>query len=99
MTSMTCALVCAARFRIGPKRDLLTARAEQLLRDVFRALRYATDLMGELMIGFRQREPGKSNRLAFSKGTRGTLFHPDMRTSNFADFQSGDVIIVRGTHP
>lgn len=79
------------------KRGLLTARAEQLLRDVFRALRYATDLMGELMIGFRKREPGKSNRLAFSKGTRGTLFHPHMRTSNFADFQSGDVIIVRGT--
>lgn len=75
----------------------MTLKAENLIRDVFRALRYATDLIGELMIGFRRRKPGKSNRLAFSKGTRGTLLHPDLRASNFADFQSGDVIIVRGT--
>jgi hypothetical protein len=78
-------------------RDLITPKAEKLLRDVFRALRYATDMLGELMIGFRQKKTGKSRRLAFSKNTRGTLFHPALRASSFAEFQSGDVIIVRGT--
>lgn len=78
-------------------RGLMTPKAEQLMRDVFRALRYATDLIGELMIGFRQRKPGRSRRLAFSKKTRGTLFHPDMRQARLADFKSGDVIVVRGT--
>jgi Permuted papain-like amidase enzyme, YaeF/YiiX, C92 family len=78
-------------------RNLITPKAEKLLRDVFRALRYATDMIGELMIGFRQKKPGKSSKLAFSKKTRGTLFHPALRASSFADFESGDVIIVRGT--
>lgn len=82
---------------VWSKSGFLTPKAEQYLRDVFRAMRYANDLLGELMIGFRQRQPGKSNRLAFSKGTRGTLFHPGLRSSKFADFKSGDVIIVRGT--
>lgn len=78
-------------------RGLMTPRAENLLRDVFRALRYATDMMGELMIGFRQRKVGKSQRLAFSKSSRGTLFHPSLRSSTLAEFRSGDVIVVRGT--
>jgi len=78
-------------------RGFMTPNAERLLRDVFRALRYATDLIGELMIGFRQRKPGRSNRLAFAKETRGTLLHPRLRTSTLADFKSGDMIIVRGT--
>ncbi len=60
----------------------ITPKAEQLLRDVFRALRYATDLIGELMIGFRQRKPSRSRRVAFSKRTRGTLFHPALRGAN-----------------
>ena len=75
----------------------ITPAAEKRLRDVFRALRYATDLVGELMIGFRQRKPGKSRRVAFAKRTRGTLFHPDLRGARFAEFQSGDIIVVRGT--
>jgi hypothetical protein len=78
-------------------RDLITTEAEVRLRDVFRALRYATDMVGELMMGFRRREPGKSHRLAFSKNSPGTLFHPYLRASSFAEFQSGDVIVVRGT--
>ncbi|MGI9476892.1 MAG: YiiX/YebB-like N1pC/P60 family cysteine hydrolase [Hyphomicrobiaceae bacterium] len=78
-------------------KDQITAKSEKLLRDVFRALRYATDMIGELMTGFRQRKPGRSRRLAFSKRTRGTLFHPAMRGVRFAEFKSGDVIVVRGT--
>lgn len=75
----------------------MTPKAEQLLRDVFRALRYATDLIGELMIGFRQRKPGRSRRVAFARRTRGTLFHPALRGARHADFKSGDVVVVRGT--
>lgn len=87
------------RSRIGGwhSHGFVTPKAEKLLRDVFRALRYATDLIGELMINFRQRKPGKSRRLAFSKKTRGTLFHPELRGARLADFKSGDVIVVRGT--
>jgi hypothetical protein len=78
-------------------RGFIRQKAEKLLRDVFRALRYATDLIGELMIGFRRRKPGHSRRVAFAKRTRGTLFHPFLRGARFAEFKSGDVIIVRGT--
>jgi len=49
------------------------------------------------MIGFRRRAPGHSRRLAFSKRSRGTLFHPSLRNLNIADFRAGDIVIVRGT--
>lgn len=78
-------------------KGFITPKAEKLLRDVFRALRYATDLVGELMIGFRQRKPGRSRRVAFAKRTRGTLFHPTLRGASFAEFKSGDIVVVRGT--
>lgn len=73
---------------------LLQAPAEARLRDCFRALRYATDLIGELRNGFRTRRQGHSRRVAFADGT---LFHPDLRDSARHTFRSGDILLVRGT--
>lgn len=86
----------ALRERIGEWRDagLLTAAATDRLRDCFRALRYATDLIGELRAGFRTRRVGASRRIAFAEGT---LFHPDLRAENRHTFRSGDILLVRGT--
>ncbi len=86
----------ALRGRIAGWRDagLLTQPAVDRLRDCFRALRYATDLIGELRTGFEARRLGKSRRIAFAEGT---LFHPELRTEQRQTFQSGDILLVRGT--
>jgi hypothetical protein len=73
---------------------LLQAGAEAKLRDCFRALRYATDLIGELRNGFRTRRLGRSKRVAFAEDT---LFHPELRDATRHTFQSGDILLVRGT--
>ncbi len=73
---------------------LLNGRAEARLRDCFRALRYATDLIGELRNGFQTRRLGRSKRVAFAEDT---LFDPDLRDAARHTFQSGDILLVRGT--
>ena len=89
----------ALRSRIGDwqAKGYLNTAVERRLRDVFRALRFATDMVGELMIGYRRADLGRSHTLAFSAATRGTLFHPDYRHAARADFRSGDIIVFRGT--
>jgi hypothetical protein len=86
----------ALRDRIAGWRaaGLLSVPATDRLRDCFRALRYATDLIGELRQGFTSRRLGKSRRLAFAEGT---LFHPGLRDERRHTFHSGDILLVRGT--
>ena len=86
----------ALRERIADWREagVLTAAATDRLRDCFRALRYATDLIGELSNGFKARRLGTSRRIAFAEGT---LFHPDLRDERRHNFHSGDILLVRGT--
>ncbi len=87
------------RDRIGEwrRQGFMTPRAEKGLRDSFRALRNSTDLIGELMIGFRRASSSKSHRVAFSRRSGGTLFHPSLRGEASVPFRSGDIIVVRGT--
>ena len=86
----------ALRDRIPGWRDagLIGPDAERRLRDCFRALRYATDLIGELHNGFANRRPGASRRVAFKSET---LFHPALRGETRHAFRSGDILLVRGT--
>ena len=78
-------------------KGLVTADAERLLRDVFRASRYATDMLGELAIGYDQMDPGEKAYRAFEGPHNNTLMHDAFATPDGqVEFRSGDVIVVRG---
>ena len=78
-------------------RGLMTKDAEYALRGVFRASRYATDMLGELAVGYDQMDPGDKTIRAFGGTQNNTLSHPEVRNGrDGVGFQSGDVLIVRG---
>ena len=78
-------------------RGLMTREAEYALRGVFRASRYATDMLGELTIGYDQMDAGDKPYRAFSGDHNNTLVHPLLEMDDQGLlFQSGDVLIVRG---
>ncbi|MGI9425104.1 MAG: YiiX/YebB-like N1pC/P60 family cysteine hydrolase [Hyphomicrobiaceae bacterium] len=78
-------------------RGLVTRTAEKGLRSAFRSIRYATDMLGELSVGYDQMDPGERPYRAFSGPHNNTLVHPDFaQNGDQVTFQSGDVIVVRG---
>ena len=85
------------RLKDWEARGLVSAEAEKALRSVFRAIRYATDMLGELAIGYDQMEAGEKILPAFTGTDINTLMHPHFEVpEGRIPFQSGDVIIVRG---
>lgn len=87
------------RDRLGDwqARGLMNREAEYALRGVFRASRYATDMLGELTIGYDQMDPGEKSYRAFTGPHNNTLIHPSFEDDDQdLQFQSGDVLIVRG---
>ncbi len=78
-------------------KGFVTPEAERLLRDVFRASRYATDMLGELTIGYDQMDPGEKVYRAFTGPHNNTLMHSGYgRHGDAVSFRSGDVLVVRG---
>lgn len=75
---------------------LLTRAAEKALRDCFRALRYAGDIIGELAIGFERLPHDGETLRAFTGTNCNTLVHRDIDTGRPLPFRSGDVLLVRG---
>ena len=76
---------------------MVSAEAEKALRSVFRAIRYATDMLGELATGYDQMEAGEKVLPAFTGTDINTLVHPYLeKPEGRIPFRSGDVIIVRG---
>ncbi len=85
------------RLKDWESRGLVSAEAEHALRSVFRAIRYATDMLGELAIGYDQMDAGEKILPAFTGSEINTLMHPYFEVAEGRiPFQSGDVIIVRG---
>ncbi|MEM8972605.1 MAG: YiiX/YebB-like N1pC/P60 family cysteine hydrolase [Pseudomonadota bacterium] len=85
------------RLKDWESRGLVSAQAEKSLRAVFRSIRYATDMLGELAIGYDQMETGEKVLPGFTGTDINTLMHPDFAVGEGRiPFQSGDVIIVRG---
>lgn len=86
------------RDRIGQwaRRGLMTLEAQRSLRDVFRAIRYATDMIGEMLIGYDEMSPGEKVYKAFTGPDHNTLLHPSWPEGEPFEFQSGDVLLVRG---
>ncbi|MGI9524884.1 MAG: YiiX/YebB-like N1pC/P60 family cysteine hydrolase [Hyphomicrobiaceae bacterium] len=87
------------RSRLAEWREagFLDEAAERGLRSVFRASRYATDMLGELAIGYDRMDTSDSVYRAFSGPDNNTLFHPEfLGLGHDIEFSSGDVVVVRG---
>lgn len=84
----------ADRIPFWHESGLITRPVQKGLRDVFRAGRYAADMLGETLAG-NQRLPEDAPTNAFKDGAPNTQIHPDFRSGGF-QFRSGDVLLVRG---
>jgi hypothetical protein len=78
-------------------RGLKTSGVIAALRDLNRILRYAGDMLGELAIDHRQLPVGDKPARAFSGTTHNTFVHPSYADAETISFQTGDVLLVRGT--
>lgn len=79
-------------------RDLMTPPNQHELRETFRVLRFAKDMLGEIWIDFDQIEDPKALKRAFTGTHLNTNVHPNYLQADTVPFQSGDVIIMRGMH-
>jgi hypothetical protein len=77
-------------------RGLMTREAQGGLRDVFRASRYATDMLGEMLIGYDEMDPGEEVYPAFTGPNHNTLLHGSLAGQDKVTFRSGDVLLMRG---
>lgn len=84
--------------RIWQRDGLLTGEVQRAIRDVFRAMRYGGDMLGEITIGFRQLTNGAHPLTAFRGRDMNTLINPRFNEQRDLPFQSGDVLLVRGRH-
>jgi hypothetical protein len=73
----------------------MTRAAQVALRDVFRAARYAHELLGEIALGHPRRAPDEPVRAAFSGPASYTDLNPDFASTGVT-FEPGDVILQRG---
>jgi hypothetical protein len=78
-------------------RGLLTPPAEAALRDVFRIARYGSDMLGELAIGFERFGRTGKGRRVFTGTDHNTLVDPRYYTGSDIAFQSGDILLMRGS--
>lgn len=74
----------------------MTKPVQAALRDVFRILRYAVDMLGEAALGFEKLAPHEKPRRAFTGTNHNTHVHPAFAGSGNIAFRSGDVLVVRG---
>lgn len=72
---------------------LLTRPTEIALRDAFRIMRYAVDMLGELTIDCHEGSPALR---AFTGNEHNTQVHPAYANGGNIRFQSGDILLVRG---
>jgi hypothetical protein len=68
----------------------------QGLRNVFRVLRYVSDMLGEIAIGNQRLPEGQLPARGFTGRTHNTLINPSFVFNGDVNFRSGDVILVRG---
>ena len=88
----------ALRGRIAEfeSRKLMSPEVVQGLRDVFRVLRYVTDMLGEIAIGNARLSDGESIKRGFTGIDRNTLVNHAYYNGKDLPFRSGDVVLVRG---
>lgn len=88
----------ALRNRIADfeKRGFMTVENVQGLRDVFRILRYVTDMLGEIAIGNARLAEGQHPLRGFTGSDRNTLVNYAFYNGRDLPFRTGDVLLVRG---
>lgn len=86
------------RLHAWQREGLLTGDVQRALRDVFRAMRYGADMLGEIAIGFRRLGNGARPLTAFRGRDLNTLINPRFDEKRDLPFHSGDVVLVRGRH-
>jgi Permuted papain-like amidase enzyme, YaeF/YiiX, C92 family len=88
------------RIAVWDAAGLMTHPVQAVLRDVFRASRYAGEMLGELHLGHPRLEGGEPVHAAFTGPGSCVQFNPAFAGPAFAGaplaFQPGDVVLVRG---
>ncbi len=84
------------RLRTWMRDGLLTGKVQRALRNVFRAMRYGSDMLGEANIGFRRLAEGSRPLTGFRGQDMNTLINPRFNEGHDLPFKSGDVLLVRG---
>lgn len=79
-------------------RGIMSLPVQKAVRDTLRAGRYATDMLGELNLGYSQLGTGEATRRAFSGVDFNTLVNPKFDTGHDIPFQAGDLLLMRGMH-
>lgn len=82
-----------AEFR---RANLMTDEVVIALRNVFRVLRYVSDMLGEIAGSNARLAPGEYTYRGFTGPSLNTLANYDMFQRGEVEFRSGDVILVRG---
>ena len=94
------ALRLLLRDRIGGwhARGFMSLPAQRALRNAFRVSRYATDMLGELNIGYAILGPDETTLRGFSGPNCNTLVDPTFDAGHDLPFRSGDLLLMRGMH-
>lgn len=80
------------------QRGFMSLGVQTALRNALRAGRYATDMLGELNIGYAVLQPDEKTLRAFRGVNVNTLVNPAFETGHDLPFQSGDLLLMRGMH-
>ncbi len=88
----------ALRERIGDwhRQGFLGIEMQKALRDVFRIMRYGSDMLGEMAVGFRRLPADGKLLTAFTGRDSNTLVNPRFVSGHNLPFKSGDVVMMRG---
>lgn len=79
-------------------RGFMSLPVQKALRDTIRISRYATDMLGELNLGYAQLGAGEVTKRAFSGSDLNTLVNPAFDYGQDIPFQAGDLLLMRGMH-
>ena len=75
---------------------ILNGQVQAALRNLFRAMRYGADMLGEIGIGFRRMPENARPLQAFTGHNLNTLINPRFDEKRDLPFRSGDILLVRG---
>ena len=79
-------------------RGFMSLPAQRAVRNALRITRYATDMLGELNIGYTQLGPEEKTLRAFRGTDLNTFVNPAFATGEDLPFQAGDLLLMRGMH-
>lgn len=83
---------------VWQQRGFMSLNAQRALRNAFRVARYATDMLGELNLGYAQVPPGEKTLRGFSGRDFNTLVNAAYSTGGDLPFRAGDLLLMRGMH-